>query len=259
MGKTILITGASAGIGEATAREFAAAANGSLKLILTARRVDKLDLLRDSLLAEYPELKVLASKLDVTNYKDEIPAFIKSLPQEFSEIDVLVNNAGLVHGVDKVGEIKPFDIDVQFNTNVLGLISLTQNVLVGMKQRNRGDIVNMGSIAGRDPYPGGAIYCATKAAVSSFSHTLRKELIDTRIRVFEVQPGAVETEFSKVRFYGDSDKAANVYKGTTPLDAQDIAEVIVFGCSRKENTVIAESLVFPSHQASASHVYRRPE
>ena len=141
-----------------------------------------------------------------------------------------------------------------FNTNVLGLIALTQAIVVGMKERGRD--INLGSIAGRAP-PRGAIYGATKAALRSFSHSLRKELINTRIRVIEVQPGAVETEFSIIRFRGDKSKADAVYKGTEPLVAQDIAEVITFNLTRRENCVIAETLVFPSHQALASHVYRR--
>lgn len=253
--KTILITGASAGIGEATAREFAAAANGNIKLILTARRKDKLEDLAKSLKSEYPDIQVLPVSLDVSNVLS-IEPFVASLPKDFSDIDVLINNAGLALGRDEVGSIDPQDIVTMFNTNVLGLITLTQAVLKIFKAKNSGDIVNLGSIAGRDPYPGGGIYCATKASVKSFSHVLRKELISTKIRVLEVDPGNVETEFSQVRFKGDTEKAKAVYAGTEPLLAEDIAEIIVFGVTRKQKTVIAETLVFSTNQASAFHLYR---
>lgn len=254
-GKIVLITGASAGIGEATAREFADAAQGNVKLVLTARRQDKLEALAAELRQNYPKIAVHTAALDVSQI-DSIAPFVKDLPQEFASIDVLINNAGKAHGVERVGDIADEDIQVMFQTNVLGLITMTQAVLPIMKLKNSGDIVNLGSIAGRDPYPGGGIYCATKAAVKSFSHSLRKELIDTKIRVIEVDPGNVETEFSNVRFRGDLAKAKQVYAGTEPLVATDIAEIIVFGCTRKQNTVIAETLVFSTNQASASHLYR---
>ena len=254
-GKTILITGASAGIGEATAREFAAAANGNVKLVLTARRKEKLDSLAESLKLEYSNIKVLPVTLDVSDVLS-IEPFVNGLPTEFADIDVLINNAGLALGRDEVGSIDAKDIATMFNTNVLGLITLTQAVLRIYKAKNSGDIVNLGSIAGRDPYPGGGIYCATKASVKSFSHVLRKELISTKIRVLEVDPGNVETEFSQIRFRGDKDKAKAVYAGTEPLLAEDIAEIIVFGVTRKQKTVIAETLVFSTNQASASHLYR---
>lgn len=273
-GKTVLITGASSGIGKATALELASAAQGNLKLILAARRLDLLEALKMTIQAEFPQCEVLVRPLDISKWyieEESIPNFIKSIPKEFAEIDVLVNNAGMVLGNEKVGEIKQSDIHTMFNTNVMGLITLTQAILPGMKSRGpsksstsgtggtvgKGDIVNLGSIAGRDPYPGGSIYCATKAAVSSFSHALRKELIDTRIRVIEVQPGACETEFSLVRFRGDQSKADAVYEGTEPLLPEDVAEVITFALTRRENTVVAESLVFPSHQASATHIHRK--
>ncbi len=164
----------------------------------------------------------------------------------------------MVHGSEKIGDIAQSDIDIMFNTNVLGLIAITQAIVPGMKARGRGDIINLGSIAGRDPYPTGGIYCATKAALRSFSHSLRKELIDTPLRVIEIQPGQVETEFSIVRYRGDAEKAKAVYAGAEPLVAEDIAELIVFAASRRANTVVAETLVFPTHQASASHVYKKP-
>lgn len=254
--KIVLITGASSGIGAATAKEFASAANGNIKLILTARRVNRLTELAAELTKAHAAIKVHTAKLDVSD-ASAIQPFIKSLPSEFADIDVLINNAGKALGRDVVGDITTEDITGMIQTNVLGLINVTQAVLPGFKAKNSGTIVNIGSVAGKEPYPGGSVYCASKAAVNFFSHSLRKELISTRIRILEVDPGAVETEFSVVRFHGDKAAADKVYEGTEPLTAEDIAEIIVFGVSRKENTVIAETLVFPSHQAGASHVYKR--
>lgn len=254
--KIVLITGASSGIGAATAREFASAAGGNIKLILTARRESRLAELAAELSTAYAPIRIHTAKLDVSD-AGAISPFIAGLPKEFSDIDVLINNAGKALGRDVVGDISADDISGMMQTNVLGLINVTQAVLRIFKQKNLGDIVNIGSIAGREPYPGGSVYCASKAAVKFFSHSLRKELISTKIRVLEVDPGAVETEFSVVRFHGDKAAADKVYEGTTPLAPEDIAEVIVFGVSRRQNTVLAETLVFPSHQAGAVHVHKR--
>lgn len=254
-GKVILITGASAGIGYQTAKDFAAAAKGDLKLVLNARRLDKLTTLKEELLKEYPSLKVHIGVLDVSKF-ETIKPYIDELPAEFKEIDVLVNNAGKALGLEKIGDIDPEDIKTMFDTNVIGMVEITQIVLKGMKERNRGDIVQLGSVAGREAYPGGGIYCATKSALRFFTHALRKELVNTRIRVMEIEPGNVETEFSMVRFKGDAEKAASVYNGTEPLYADDISELIVFNCTRKPNTVIAETLVFATNQASPFHIYR---
>ncbi|KAH8811213.1 hypothetical protein F5884DRAFT_267884 [Xylogone sp. PMI_703] len=214
-GKTILITGASSGIGRSTAFEFARTCPTNLKLILTARRIDSLKQIARDIAHEVGEgVKVLPVQLDVS-HADEIRTFVDRLPAEFREVDVLVNNAGLVRGVAKAPEILEEDMDTMFSTNVLGLINMTQAVLPIMLKRNNGDgmgdIINIGSIAGREPYVGGGIYCATKAAVRSFTECLRKELISKRIRVIGIDPGQVETEFSVVRFYGDKEKANAVY------------------------------------------------
>ncbi|KAH3672680.1 hypothetical protein WICMUC_004198 [Wickerhamomyces mucosus] len=256
--KTVFITGASAGIGRATAWEYAHATEGQIKLILSARRVENLKDLQDELNSKYPSIKTFIGKLDVSQ-KDSITPFLKTIPEEFKDIDILVNNAGKALGNAQVGSIETKDIDEIFQTNVIGLISITQAILPIFKAKNAGDIVNLGSIAGKDPYPGGSIYCASKFALRAFTESLRKELINTKIRVIEVQPGAVETEFSIVRNYGDKSKADKVYEGREPLIAEDIAELIVFSTSRKQNTVLAELLVFPSDQASASHVYKKPQ
>lgn len=254
-GKTILITGASSGIGKSTAQEFARTAPKNLKLILTARRIDSLKQLAADINKEVGEgVQVLPVQLDVSK-PDEVAQLVQNLPKEFQQIDVLVNNAGLVKGVDKAGDIKTEDLEVMFATNVTGLINVTQAVLPQMKARGEsgaGDIINVGSIAGREPYPGGSIYCATKAAVRSFTDAMRKELIATRIRIIEIDPGQVETEFSVVRFYGDKSKADAVYAGCEPLTPDDIAEIVVFTAGRRENVVVADTLVFPNHQVSCS-------
>ncbi|KAI5801881.1 hypothetical protein FPQ18DRAFT_364786 [Pyronema domesticum] len=256
-GKTILITGASSGIGRSCAFEFARA-NPTVRLILTARRLETLKEIADQIKKEISETtEVLPIKFDVAN-PEEVRSFMDNLPEGWKNIDVLVNNAGLVKGVDKVGDILEEDITTMVTTNVLGLIGLTQKVVKHYQARGgQGDIINIGSIAGREPYAGGAIYCATKAAVRSFTDSLRKELIATKIRVMEIDPGQVETEFSVVRFYGDAAKAKAVYDGVDPLTPEDIAEVVVFVASRRQNVVIADTLVFPSHQAGAGVMHRR--
>ncbi|KAK7538162.1 NADP-dependent L-serine/L-allo-threonine dehydrogenase-like protein ydfG [Phyllosticta citribraziliensis] len=259
-GKTVLITGASSGIGRSTAVEFARTSPKDLRLILTARRVENLQELADEIKKEVGEgVKVLPVKLDVSK-PDEVRGFVGRLPEEWRAIDVLVNNAGLVKGVAQAPEIAEADIDTMFSTNVTGLVNMTQEVLKVYKARpdgGKGDIINVGSIAGREGYPGGSIYCATKAAVRTFTDALRRELISTRIRVIEIDPGQVETEFSVVRFYGDKAKADAVYKGVEPLTADDIAEVIVFAAGRRENVVIADTLIFPNHQAAATVMHRK--
>lgn len=195
-GKTIVITGASSGIGRSTAVEFARTSPNNLRLVLTARRLDTLKEVAAQILKEVGEgVKVLPFKLDVSN-PEEVRNFVSNLPEEWRDINILVNNAGLVKGVDKAPEIKEEDIAVMFATNVTGLINMTQAVLPIFKARadgGAGDIINIGSIAGREPYQGGSIYCATKAAVRTFTDALRRELVSTRIRVIGVDPGQVET------------------------------------------------------------------
>ncbi|KAK4969800.1 hypothetical protein LTR28_000921 [Elasticomyces elasticus] len=259
-GKTVVITGASSGIGRSTAIEFAKTSPKNLKLVLTARRIDTLKQVAEEIKKEVGEgVKVLPVKLDVSN-PQEVKDFVGGLPKEFGEIDILVNNAGLVKGVAKAPEIAPEDINVMMSTNVTGLINMTQAVLPIFKKRpdgGAGDIINVGSIAGREAYPGGSIYCATKAAVRSFTDAMRRELIATRIRVIEIDPGQVETEFSVVRFYGDKSKADAVYAGCEPLTPEDIAEVIVFAAGRRENVVVADTLILPNHQAAATVMHKK--
>ncbi|KAI9679350.1 MAG: hypothetical protein M1817_005370 [Caeruleum heppii] len=213
-GKTIVVTGASSGIGRSTAEEFARTAPKDLKLVLTARRFEALKEVSESIRKEVGDgVKVFPVQMDVSK-PDEVRHFMDSLPTEYRDIDILVNNAGLVKGVAKAPDILEEDIDTMFLTNVNGLINMTQAVLPVFKRRpdgGRGDIINIGSIAARESYPGGSIYCASKAAVRSFTDALRRELIASRIRVMEIDPGQVETEFSVVRFGGDKAKADAVY------------------------------------------------
>ncbi|POS83023.1 hypothetical protein EPUL_005135, partial [Erysiphe pulchra] len=276
-GKTILITGASSGIGRSTALEFSrVVAPNDLRLILVARRTEKLYELKRQIEGETTGVKVLCAQLDVSQ-KEEIINFVNDLREDsqFGNVDILINNAlvvhialflflpmnplkrdnklltydrGLVKGVAQSPNICPDDIEIMLKTNVTGLISMTQAILPIFLAKGAGDIINVGSIAGREPYPGGSIYCATKAAVRSYTDALRKELVSSRIRVMEIDPGQVETEFSIVRFYGDKSKADAVYAGCEPLTPDDIAEVIVFTAGRRENVVIADTLIFPNHQ-----------
>lgn len=261
-GKTIIITGASSGIGRSTAIEFSRTAEKDLRLILVARRSNQLEELKEKIERETSAagtvVKVLCVPLDISQ-RDEIKKFGEELKaqSEWRNVDVLVNNAGLVKGVAKSPNISQEDIDIMFNTNVTGLIAMTQEILPILLAKGTGDIINVGSIAGREPYPGGSIYCATKAAVRSYTDALRKELISTRIRVIEIDPGQVETEFSIVRFYGDKSKADAVYTGCEPLTPDDIAEVIVFASGRRENVVLADTLIFPNHQAAAGLMHRK--
>lgn len=198
-GKTVLVTGASSGIGRSVAQEFARTSPSNLKLILTARRIDTLKEVAAAITQEVGNgVRVLPVKLDVSK-PDEVANLIPNLPAEFQDIDILVNNAGLVKGVDKAPDIKSEDMEVMFATNVTGLVNMTQAVLPVFQRKNggadggRGDVIMIGSVAGREGYPGGSIYCATKAAVRTFTDALRRELMATRIRVIEVDPGQVET------------------------------------------------------------------
>ncbi|TAQ91593.1 hypothetical protein B7494_g106 [Chlorociboria aeruginascens] len=245
-GKTIVVTGASSGIGRSTAIEFARTSPKNLRLILTARRIEVLEEIREEIRKEVGEgVKVLPVKLDVSEPK-QVAAFVPGLPEEWRDIDV-----GLAKGFAKTPDIGKEDIAAMFDTNVMGLINMTQAVFPIFKKRpegGKGDIINIGSIAGREPYAGGSVYCASKAAVRAFTDALRKETIDSRIRIMNLDPGMVETEFSTVRFNGDKTKAGAVYTGCEPLTPDDIAEVIVFAVGRRENVVIADTLVYPSHQ-----------
>jgi 3-hydroxy acid dehydrogenase/malonic semialdehyde reductase len=257
-GKTVLITGASAGIGRSTALEFARSSPKDLKLILTARRVERLEDLKKEIVDECGAgVKVHIVKLDVSN-PEEIDRFVGELPEGFRSVDVLVNNAGFMSGVEQPPDIPRHVIQDVYATNVFGVINMTQAILPIFKARpdgGKGDIIMLGSIASRDPYVGGTIYCSSKAAVAAFTDALRKEMIGTRIRIMTVDPGQVQTEFNLNKFRGDQSKVDDSYAGRIPLTPDDVAEVIVFAASRNENVVVADTLLFPSYQASATHIH----
>ncbi|KAF2727846.1 NAD(P)-binding protein [Polyplosphaeria fusca] len=259
--KTILITGASSGIGRATALEFARSSPQSLNLVLTARRVDRLNALAAQIRQECGTgVRICVRGLDVSR-ASEVEALVGGLEEEgFGGVDVLVNNAGFMSGVEQPPHIPRDVIRDVWATNVTGVINMTQAVLPIFKKREdggRGDVIMLGSIAGREAYVGGSLYCASKAAIRAFTDALRKELIATRIRVMTVDPGQVLTEFTYLRYRGDQEKADAVYAGCEPLTPEDVAEVIVFAASRRENVVVADTLLFPSHQASPTHVHRK--
>ncbi|KAI9662730.1 MAG: hypothetical protein M1831_002773 [Alyxoria varia] len=258
-GKTILITGASSGIGRSTALEFARTSPQNLKLIVTARRLEALQELEAQITKETNGgVKVHSVRLDVSK-PEEVEALVGRLPEEWRDIDCLVNNAGLVKGVARAPNIALKDINTMIDTNITGLINMTQAIMPIFQKRphgGQGDIINIGSIAGREGYPGGSIYCATKSAVRTFTEALRKECIASRIRVMNLDPGQVETEFSLVRFDGDKEKSDAVYKGGEPLTPEDIAEIVVFMVGRRENVVVADALVFPSHQGAGQMMHK---
>ncbi len=248
----VLITGASSGIGAACATLFARA---GARLILAARRQDRLQELALDLQQAYGTQSYLLA-LDVRD-GSEVQRALRSLPPPWAAIDILINNAGLSRGLDKLHTGVLQDWEEMIDTNLKGLLYVTRAVLPGMVERGRGHVVNIGSIAGRQTYPGGNVYCASKAAVRAISEGLKLDLLGTPIRVTEIQPGLVETEFSEVRFHGDQARAAAVYQGLTPLTAMDVAEVVVFAATRPPHVNISEVLLLPTDQASTTLVHRR--
>jgi len=250
--KTAFITGASSGIGEACARKFA---ENGYRLILNARNAEKLQAVVDSLKKDF-NTEVLTLLFDVRDRETARQA-IASLPKEWQSIDVLVNNAGLALGLEKefVGDFA--DWDTMIDTNIKALLSITRFVVPMMVERQKGHIINIGSVAGDVAYPNGAVYCATKAAVKTLSDGLRMDLVDTPLRVTTIKPGLVETNFSVVRFHGDKERADNVYKGIKPLTGKDIADCVWFAASAPEHVQVAEILVLATHQASGSLTFRK--
>jgi 3-hydroxy acid dehydrogenase/malonic semialdehyde reductase len=244
--KTALITGASSGIGRATAIALASA---GFQLILTGRRRERLE----ELAKELAPVQVHLLTFDVRD-RAATEAALAELPAAFEHVDVLINNAGNAHGLSPIQEGDPADWDAMLDGNVKGLLYVSRAVLPRMGQD--GFIVNIGSIAGHEAYANGNVYCASKAAVSMLTRTMRLDLLPRGIRVAEVAPGMVETEFSAVRFKGDEQKAANVYKGLEPLRAQDVAELIQFMVTRPPHVQIAEVIIFPAAQAAAATVRR---
>ncbi len=246
-GATVLITGASAGIGEATAHAFAAE---GCRLLLAARRTDRLQAMTAQL-HQAGAAAVHAVSLDVTSNEQVLRVLGEELSEAWRSIDILVNNAGLSRGLDKVYEGKSEDWDEMIDTNVKGLLYVTRAVVPGMVARGRGHVINLGSTAGEMTYPGGAVYCASKAAERAINDGLRQDLLGTPVRVTTVDPGMVETDFSKIRFRGDEARAAKVYQGLTPLTPQDIAETIVWTANRPAHVNIARVLLTSIDQANS--------
>ena len=251
MKKIVLVTGATSGIGEACARKFAQ--NGD-KVILTGRNQVRMTAIADELKAQGAE--VLTLMFDVRD-REAARKAIESLPAEWQEIDVLVNNAGLALGLEPEFEGNSDDWDGMIDTNVKGLLTMTRLIVPGMVARDRGHVINMGSVAGDAAYAGGNVYCATKAAVKALSDGLRIDVANTAVRVTNLKPGLVETNFSNIRFHGDEERAANVYKGIKPLTGDDIADVAVYAANAPAHVQIAEVLILATHQASGSVIVRK--
>lgn len=252
MRKTILITGATAGIGEATAFRLAQA---GFRLILTGRRADRLELLADRLRTEYG-VEVLPLTFDLRNLTSVTEA-LDHLPAEWQAIDVLVNNAGLASGFGSIQEGDIADWERMIDTNIKGLLYVTRSLVPGMIERGTGHIINVGSIAGRQTYLNGTVYCATKFAVASLSDGMRMDLNGTGVKVSQIQPGAVNTEFSLVRFHGDQERADKIYEGFEPLMAADVADAAHYMIAAPDHVNIAEMLILPKAQAAATQIARR--
>jgi 3-hydroxy acid dehydrogenase / malonic semialdehyde reductase len=250
-GKTAFITGASSGIGKACAEALAAK---GCHLLLTARRGKPMQELALALQEKYG-IRCLVAELDVRK-KKSIYALVASIPETHRAIDILINNAGLALDKSPLQENTPAHWEQMVETNVMGLLHTTHALLPGMLERGEGHIINIGSVAGRETYAGGTVYCATKHAVKAISSGLKHDLMGTPIRVSCIDPGAVNTEFSTVRFNGDVNQANTVYENMTPLSAKDIAEVVVFCATRPRHVNISEMLVLATDQSSATNIYR---
>jgi len=250
--KLTFITGASSGIGKACAEEFAKAGSN---LILTARRYNRIADLAETLTKTY-NVKVKAIQMDVTNLT-EVQYVVASLVDSWRNIDILINNAGLSRGLEKIyeGDIKHWE--EMIDTNVKGLLYVTREILPGMVERNSGHVINLGSTAGREVYPNGNVYCATKYAVKALTSAIKIDTLGKNIKVTSIDPGMVETEFSEVRFSGDKVRAKKVYENIDALNAADIAETILFCATRPPHVNIGEVLITPTEQASASQIYKR--
>jgi len=247
--KTALITGATSGIGRATARYFA---KNHFRLVLCGRRDDRLAELQD----EFAGLTMVHTLNFDVRSKNSTQDAIASIPDEFRNIDILVNNAGNAHGLDSIQNGDVADWDMMIDINVKGLLYVSKAVIPGMVERRAGHIINIGSIAGKEVYPNGNVYCATKHAVDALNQGMRMDLNQYGIRVGAINPGMVATEFSEVRFKGDTERAENVYKGFSPLKAEDIADIITFVVTRPYHVNIADLTVLPTAQASATQVNR---
>ncbi|MCD6090027.1 MAG: SDR family NAD(P)-dependent oxidoreductase [Bacteroidales bacterium] len=251
MKKIVLISGATAGIGEALAWKFA---ENNYNLILTGRRSERLEKIKIELSKKY-DVEVLTLNFDIRKLK-EVEDAVKSIPRNWQNIDVLINNAGLAAGVTPIQEGVYDDWERMIDTNIKGLLYLSRNIIPMMKARKKGHIINIGSIAGKQVYPNGNVYCGTKAAVQSITEGMRIDLVNYGIKVTQIAPGAVETEFSLIRFHGDEEAAKKVYNGYKPLTAKDIAEVIFYTTTLPEHVNINDLLVTPTAQANA-YIYNK--
>ena len=249
--KTALITGATSGIGAACAHKFAGA---GYRLIITGRRAEQLAVMAGEL-ERVHDVKVLTLSFDVRD-RDAVKRAVDSLPAAWQDIDVLINNAGLALGLEPEYAGDFTDWETMIDTNVKGLLYMTRLIVPGMVERMKGHVINIGSVAGDAAYAGGAVYCATKAAVKILSDGLRIDLAHTPVRVTTLKPGLVETNFSNVRFHGDTQRAANVYKGIQPLTGEDIADVALYAAQAPAHVQIAEVLILATHQASGSVICR---
>jgi serine 3-dehydrogenase len=250
-GKIVLITGASSGIGEACAKKFAEL---KANLIITARRKERIEKLSNELSRKH-NIKVLPISLDVRNF-NSVKLFYENLAPEWKAIDILVNNAGLARGLDKFYEGKIEDWDEMIDTNIKGLLYVSRVVVPQMVEREYGHIINIGSTAGHEPYPMGNVYVATKFAVKALSQSFRIDVLEKGIKVTSVDPGMVETEFSKVRFHGDEQRAKKVYEGLQPLTPDDVADAVIFAATRPRHVNINQIVLTPLAQASSNFVYR---
>ena len=249
--KIVMVTGATSGIGEACARKFA---SGGYNVIITGRRGEKLDALRREL--ESMGAEVLAMQFDVRERESARKA-VDFLKGKWAKIDVLINNAGLALGLDKEYEGDFNDWDTMIDTNIKGLLNMTRFVVPGMVERNEGHVINIGSVAGDAVYANGNVYCATKAAVKALSDGLRIDVAESDVRVTNLKPGLVQTNFSNVRFHGDDARAESVYKGVKPLTGDDIADVAFYAASAPAHVQIAEVLILATHQANGSVIARK--
>lgn len=249
--KIVMITGATSGIGEACAKKFA---QGGYNVIITGRRKEKLDALKKEL--EGMGAEVLAMQFDVRE-REAAKKAVEFLKDKWAKIDVLINNAGLALGLDKEYEGDFDDWDTMIDTNIKGLLNMTRFVVPAMVERNEGHIINIGSVAGDAAYANGNVYCATKAAVKTITDGLRIDVAESNVRVTNLKPGLVQTNFSNVRFHGDDARADNVYKGVKPLTGDDIADVAFYAASAPAHVQIAEVLVLATHQANGSVIVRK--
>ncbi|HEY4206406.1 MAG TPA: SDR family oxidoreductase [Puia sp.] len=251
MAKTVLITGATAGIGEACAQLFAAQ---GYRLILAARRKDRLEKLAERLGTQY-KAGLMTLILDVRD-KKAVTGCLENLPDDWRQVDVLINNAGLSLGLEPLQQGNTDDWDTMIDTNIKGLLYVTKIVSQWMVRQKSGHIINIGSIAAKETYPNGNIYCATKHAVDSLSKAMRIDLLPYGVKVTAIHPGPAETEFSQVRFKGDTERAKKMYEGYQPLTAEDIAETIWFAISRPAHVNISDLLIMPAAQATATIIHR---